>query len=149
MLEWKLKQFQLLTPEELYALMRLRQEVFIVEQNCAYLDADGKDEYCHHLSGFNSNGELIAYARIVPPGISYAEVSIGRVITSLKYRRGGFGKELMERAIEETGKLYPGAIRIGAQKYLQRFYEGFGFKQEGEPYLEDGIPHIIMVRQKS
>jgi ElaA protein len=147
MLQWQLKTFHSLTPEEFYAIMRLRQEVFIVEQNCAYLDADGKDIHCHHLSGFNNEGELVAYSRIVPPGISYDEPSIGRVITSLKERRGGYGKELMEKAIEETIRLYGNtAIRIGAQQYLKRFYGSFGFVQQGEPYMEDGIPHIIMLK---
>ena len=144
---WSLKSFQELSVDELYALMRLRQEVFIVEQNCPYLDADGKDKYAHHLMGYN-NGKLVAYARLLPPGVSYTEASIGRVITATDERGKAFGQALMLKAIEEMQNLYGQAhIRIGAQQYLKAFYESFGFEQEGEPYLEDGIPHIIMLRQ--
>ncbi len=147
MIEWQLKPFQQLTPDELYALMRLRQEVFVVEQNCPYLDADGKDFYSQHLLGYIKN-QLAAYARIVPPGISYEEVSIGRVVTSGQFRKLGFGKELMKKAIGEIEKIYGKVpIRIGAQKYLQQFYENLGFVDMNEPYLEDGIPHIIMLRK--
>ncbi len=133
---------------ELYLAMQLRQEVFVLEQKCLYLDADGKDTSSYHLLGF-ADDEFAAYARIVPPGVSYEEPSIGRVITSRRYRHHGFGKELMTRAITEMQRLYGNiAIRIGAQMYLLKFYEEFGFEKEGEPYLEDGIDHIIMVRKQ-
>jgi ElaA protein len=146
MVAWHIKPFQELTLNELYAILRLRQEVFVVEQNCPYLDADGKDKHSHHLMGFIEN-DLAAYARLVFPGISYPEVSIGRVVTSSKYRGGGYGKQLMRRAIEETTGFYGKIpIRIGAQKYLKNFYEGFGFMDIGEPYIEDGIPHMIMLK---
>lgn len=146
MIEWQIKLFNDLSPEVLYSIMRLRQEVFVVEQNCPYVDADGKDFHSYHLTGFMNN-ELVAYARLVFPGISYDEVSIGRVVTSIKHRRKEFGKKLMQKAIEEIERLYGKVpIRIQAQQYLKKFYEGFGFTGTGEPFLEDGIPHIIMVR---
>jgi ElaA protein len=146
MLTWQIKPFNALSPTELYALLQARQQVFIVEQTCPYLDADGKDTYCLHLSGLIGD-EIAAYARIVPPGISYAEPSIGRVLTTHKYRTAGFGKLLMQQAIAETLKAHGNLpIRIGAQLYLKKFYEGFGFVQQGEVYDEDGIDHIIMLR---
>lgn len=146
MLTWQLKPFNELSPAELYAILKARQEVFIVEQTCPYLDTDGKDEHCMHLTGFIGN-EVAAYARIVPPGISYAEPSIGRVLTTHKYRTGGYGRQLMQQAIAETINAYGHVpIRIGAQQYLKKFYESFGFVQQGDVYDEDGIDHIIMVR---
>jgi ElaA protein len=146
-LQWTLKPFLSLSVDELYSLMQLRQEVFIVEQNCPYLDADGKDKHAHHLMGYK-NGKLVAYARLLPPGVSYTECSIGRVLTATNERGKAFGQSLMVKAIEEMQNLYRQShIRIGAQQYLKAFYESFGFEQEGEPYLEDGIPHIIMLRQ--
>ncbi|MBS1614283.1 MAG: GNAT family N-acetyltransferase [Bacteroidetes bacterium] len=147
MLTWQLKHFKELSGTELYNLMRVRQEVFIVEQNCPYLDADGKDIYCQHLIGY-VDGEIAAYARIVPPHVSYNEPSIGRVITTVKYRTGGYGKLLMQKAITETINTYGAVdIRIGAQLYLKKFYESFGFLQQGDVYDEDGIDHIIMLRR--
>src|SRR5258708_5844092 len=147
MIQWQLKSFDNLSPGELYSILRLRQEVFIVEQNCPYLDADGKDQKSLHLMGF-IEGNLAAYARIVPPHISYREVSIGRVVTSPSHRKKEYGKLLMNEAIAEIEKKYGKVdIRIGAQQYLRRFYEGFGFIQVGAPYLEDGIPHIYMIRK--
>jgi ElaA protein len=146
MLKWVFKTFKELSVQELYAIMRLRQEAFIVEQNCPYLDADGKDLKSHHLMGYLNN-ELVAYSRIVPPGVSYDEVSIGRVVTAIEHRKMAYGKQLMDESIKQIGKTYgPMSIRIGAQLYLKRFYESFGFVQQGEPYLEDGIPHIIMLK---
>ncbi len=147
MIDWQLKLFKDLSQHELYSIMQLRQEVFIVEQNCPYLDADGKDLHSYHLMGFVKN-DLAAYARLVFPGISYEEVSIGRVVTSPTYRKKEFGKQLMQRAIDEIGKKDGKVpIRIGAQQYLKKFYESFGFVDLGEPYMEDGIPHIIMLRK--
>ena len=147
MLTWQLKHFKELSGTELYAIMRVRQEVFIVEQTCPYLDADGKDIYCQHLIGY-VDGEIATYARIVPPHVSYNEPSIGRVITTAKYRSGGYGKLLMQKAITETINTYGAVdIRIGAQLYLKKFYESFGFVQQGEVYDEDGIDHIIMLRR--
>lgn len=146
MIKWQLKPFQDLTTTELYQALKLRQEIFIVEQNCPYLDNDGKDFNSHHLFGYFEN-ELAVYARIVKPGISYQEVSIGRVVSAAKHRNRGFGKLLMQKAVKETENLYGKVpIRIGAQAYLKKFYEGFGFLDLNEPYMEDGIPHLIMLR---
>jgi ElaA protein len=146
---WLLKSFPQLTTVELYALLRLRNEVFIVEQNCPFSDLDGKDQQCHHLLGFDEAGdELLAYTRLVPPGVSYGYPSIGRVVTALNARRFGKGRELMQRSIVEINRLYGAtAIQIGAQVYLRNFYESFGFRQAGDSYLEDGIDHIPMIRQ--
>ncbi|GAB2967471.1 GNAT family N-acetyltransferase [Hymenobacter coalescens] len=146
-LTWTTKPYQDLTLAELYALLQLRSEVFVVEQQCAFQDIDGQDQAAYHLLGYTATGELAAYARLFAAGISYAEVSIGRVVASPRYRRYGFGRELMRRAIGQCEALFGRQpIRIGAQLYLKAFYESFGFRQQGEGYLEDGIPHIYMLR---
>lgn len=142
---WTLKKFEELTPFELYAVIQLRNEVFVVEQNCPYQDADNKDLKAHHFMGWD--GEiLVAYTRLIPPGISYKEASIGRVVSSPKYRGMGAGRELMQRSIAHSLLLFNcTAIRIGAQLYLKKFYESLGFVQSSEEYLEDNIPHIEML----
>jgi ElaA protein len=150
---WHCKHFKDLTNEELYEIFRLRLSVFVVEQNCPYQDADGKDFHSFHLwlssplLGKGTEGKaLLAYARILPPGISYPEASIGRVVTAKEARRKGMGKMIMKKAMEFVKKEFGNVpIRIGAQVYLQKFYEGFGFVREGDEYDEDGIPHIIML----
>ena len=146
---WILKSFSELTTDELYALLRLRNEVFIVEQNCPFPDLDGRDQQCHHLLGFDGEkGTLLAYTRLVPPGLAYGYPSIGRVVTSVEARGAGVGRELMQRSIREITQLYgPHTLQISAQEYLRDFYESFGFLQSGEGYLEDGIEHIPMLRQ--
>jgi ElaA protein len=142
------KSFATLTPNELYALLRLRSEVFVVEQNCVFLDADNKDIYCHHLMLFD-NKRLIAYARLVPPGISYREMSVGRVVTAKEARGKGAGRRLMELAVEYCRKIFgDGPIRIGAQFYLEKFYAEIGFTATGDVYDEDGIEHIEMIMYK-
>ena len=142
------KSFAALTPDELYALLRLRSEVFVVEQNCVFLDADNKDIYCHHLMLFD-NKRLIAYARLVPPGISYREMSVGRVVTAKEARKKGAGKQLMQLAVEYCRKIFgDGPIRIGAQYYLEKFYKEIGFAATGDVYDEDGIEHIEMIMYK-
>ncbi len=131
---------------ELHALLHLRSAVFVVEQNCPYQDPDEKDLNSFHLLGFDALGKLGAYSRILPPAVSFSEVSIGRVCTSALHRRGGHGKVLMEQSIRIIRQKYgPAPVRIGAQLYLKSFYEGFGFKKDSEEYLEDGIPHIEML----
>ena len=146
-IEWRLKRFEELSPFELYEILWLRNEVFVVEQNCVFQDADHKDADAHHLMGW-LDGKLAAYTRLVPPGAIYKEMSIGRVVTAPHARRGGFGRALMAESIRCCGLLFgEGPIRIGAQLYLKTFYESFGFVQAGESYLEDGIPHIYMYRQ--
>lgn len=145
MAEWRLKKFEELTPYELYSILRLRNEVFVVEQNCVFQDADDKDQGCWHYMGFIGN-DLAAYTRLVPPGYIYDEPSIGRVVTSHSYRRTGIGKKLMQGSIEKCYELFGRLpIKIGAQFYLKKFYSSFGFEQVSEIYLEDGIEHIYMV----
>lgn len=145
-IQWLLKKFEALSPYELYAILQLRNEVFVVEQNCVFQDADDKDQNSYHLMGFN-NDKLVAYTRLVPPGESYKEVSIGRVVTSPSVRGSGTGKELMEQSIDAVYKIFGvQPIKIGAQLYLKKFYESFGFEQISDVYLEDGIEHIYMIR---
>ena len=145
MINWTNKKFSELRPDELYAILRLRSEVFVVEQNCVFLDMDHKDEVSHHLMGWEENN-LAAYARIVPPGISYREFSIGRIVSSPIVRRQGIGRVLVSKSIELAYTLHgKGVIRIGAQNYLRGFYESFGFKKASEIYLEDDIEHIEML----
>jgi ElaA protein len=145
MIYWKCKHFKELTVHELYSIMRLRSEVFVVEQNCVFLDADNKDQRCYHLCGWN-NHILVSYARLVPPDISYKEPSIGRVITSAGYRRSGAGRMLMQKGIEESLLIFNKKnIKIGAQLYLKQFCESLGFRQCSEIYIEDDIEHIEML----
>ncbi|HEX8516451.1 MAG TPA: GNAT family N-acetyltransferase [Bacteroidia bacterium] len=147
-IHWEIIRFEDLTPEALYKAMQLRAEVFIVEQNCPYQDPDGKDLLSFHVLGYNKEKELLAYCRILPENISYSEISIGRVVTSPKIRGKGAGKLLMDRAIEEINLLFGEVpIKIGAQLYLKKFYEGFGFEITSDEYLEDNIPHVEMVRK--
>lgn len=147
-LNWICAHFSSLTVDELYELLQVRADVFVIEQQCIYKDLDDKDRNCYHLLGKNrETGKLEAYSRIVPPGISYEEPSIGRILTTQSSRGNNLGKELLEKSIGETQKLYPNhPIRIGAQTYLIRFYNSFGFVEQGEPYDEDGIEHIEMVK---
>jgi len=131
---------------ELHAVYRLRQEVFVVEQGCPYLDADDKDPECHHLFASAPQGGCLACLRLVPPGLSYAEASLGRVATHLSVRGQGLGYEVMRRGLNAAMELFGStSVRISAQCYLMRFYESFGFKIVGDMYLEDEIPHIEMV----
>lgn len=142
-----LKAFQELTVEELYALLRLRSEVFVVEQNCVFLDMDDKDQKCVHLLLY-ADAELVGYCRLVPAGLSYQEVAIGRVVSSPSCRGKGIGRQVMDLAIESCEKLFgPVDIRLGAQTYALGFYESLGFQTDGEVYDEDGIEHIEMVRK--
>jgi ElaA protein len=146
-----IKAFKDLSVYELYDIMALRQEVFAVEQNCPYLDADGVDLFAQHLMIRNAAGKLIAYTRLIPDGISYeGYTSIGRVVSSPSVRGMGIGKLLMEKSIEANVSLFGNnkSIKIGAQTYLLAFYETFGFVSTGEEYLEDGIPHTKMIRGK-
>ncbi len=144
-LTWQLARFDELTAAEIYAALQLRQRVFVVEQTCPYLDADGADPQALHLFGWSEN-RLVAYARIFPPSAKYAEASIGRVATHPRDRGTGAGKELMGEAIRRIEDAGWEQIRIAAQMYLERFYEGFGFQRVSEPYLEDDIWHVDMLR---
>ncbi len=144
-LKWKLNYFKELSTEELYTILQLRNEVFVVEQNCIYQDADSKDSISFHLSGWDGVN-LVAYCRILPPGVSYTEASIGRVVSSPQYRNKGYGKQLMNEAIIHTlAQFECNTIKISAQLYLQKFYEQLGFIKLSDSYLEDNIPHIEML----
>ena len=143
---WKIKSFDELTTQELYEILKVRQEVFIVEQTCYYLDVDGYDEKALHLFA-EKDGQILAYCRIFGQGIKYAETSIGRVLTHPNARNLSLGKILLSIALQTIEKKFnTSACRISAQDYLLRFYEGFGFKDTGKKYLEDDIPHTEMVR---
>jgi ElaA protein len=145
-IKWSLKKFDDLAPLELYRIIQLRNEVFVVEQNCPYQDADNKDLSSYHFMGWN-NDKLVAYTRLLPPGLSYTEPSIGRVVNSLSVRGSGIGRELMLKSIEQVKKLFgEGPIKIGAQLYLNKFYTSLGFQQTSDIYLEDNIEHIEMVK---
>jgi len=147
MITWVCKKFDDLSPQELYAIVQLRNEVFVVEQNCVFQDADNKDQASYHLMAWK-DGALTAYTRLIPEGIAYELPSIGRVVTSPKLRGTGMGKILMERSIEEMKNLFgKTSIKLGAQLYLKKFYESFGFRQSSDIYLEDGIEHIEMIRE--
>ncbi len=140
------KAFHELTPTELYDMLRLRSEVFVVEQNCVFPDMDDKDQLCHHVLFYNEEQVLVATSRLVPAGVAYPDMmSIGRIVTSQLVRGTGVGKELVEMSIAECHRLFGKApIRIGAQLYAKAFYERFGFEQSSEVYDEDGIDHIKM-----
>jgi ElaA protein len=141
---WFVREFAELTLEQLYAILQLRERVFVVEQKCAYIDADGADPACKHLWA-ERDGEIVAYLRVVPAGVKFVEVSIGRVITASSARGTGLGRELMKRGIAEAGgDAQP--IRIGAQAHLSKWYGELGFEKASDVYWEDGIAHIEMVR---
>lgn len=146
--DWYCKPFHQLSVKEFHNLLELRINVFVVEQNCPYSEIDGKDEFSFHIWGVQAN-KVIAVARILPPGVSYSEWSIGRVASSLEVRNNAVGKELMKQAITQIYAQAKQAvpIRISAQLYLKKFYESFEFIQQGDTYLEDDIPHIEMLRK--
>jgi ElaA protein len=145
-IKWECKPFNTLTPDELYSILKLRIEVFVIEQNCVFQDCDDKDQESYHYMGWQKN-KLVAYTRLMPAGLAYEEISIGRVVTSPIVRHSHIGKELMSNSIEKLHELFGKLpIRIGAQLYLKRFYESFGFIQSSKIYLEDGIKHIKMIR---
>lgn len=142
------KDYNALSKDELYQLLALRCQVFVVEQDCPYQDLDGKDEKAIHVLGYRE-GQLAAYTRIFYPGDYFEEAAIGRVVTDPAFRRKGLGKEIMEASIGWISSNLPGHhIRLSAQVYLQRFYNELGFREEGDTYLEDNIPHISMVKKQ-
>jgi ElaA protein len=148
---WTQSTFDRIRASDLYDALALRSLVFVVEQKCVFLEPDGEKDFAsHHLLGREADGvnagRLVAYTRLVPPGVSYAaEPAISRVVTHPDVRRTGAGRELLRESIDRTRALWPGPIRIGAQRYLERFYGSFGFEVASEPYLEDDIPHIEML----
>ena len=146
---WTTKHFTQLSSNQLYQILRLRSQVFVVEQKCLFLDLDNHDQNAYHILGQNADGNLIATSRIFSPGIVYPNhQSIGRVVCAPKYRNNGIGKRLMAHSILECNRIFGNIqpIKIGAQYQLLRFYESFGFQSIGEKYEEDGIDHIEMIR---
>jgi ElaA protein len=148
MITWKCKYFSDLSNWELYKILQLRNEIFVVEQNCVYQDCDGKDLNAYHYMGWQDD-ELVAYSRLFENGIIYTDAaSIGRVITAQSMRRQNAGRQLMHHSINEIYRLFGKvSIRVEAQFYLKNFYQSFGFIQTSEVYLEDGIEHISMSLQ--
>lgn len=145
-MEIKIKCFSELTLEELYQVLQLRSEVFVVEQDCVYQDIDGKDQKALHILGFK-NDELIAYTRCFDKEIYFEEASIGRVIVRENERKSSYGHDIFKASIDVIeSRFKTSKIKISAQQYLTKFYEFHGFKQTGEGYLEDGIPHIAMIK---
>lgn len=145
-MEWHQKNFDALSTRDLYLILSVRSEVFVAQQRCIYVDPDGKDMQAHHLYALDGD-RVAACLRLLPPGVSYEEASIGRVLTGPAHRNQGLGQELLTRGLAYAESLWPGApLRIGAQLYLQKFYASFGFRAVGEPYDEDGIPHLEMLR---
>lgn len=143
----KVKTFQELTTSELYEILQLRSEVFVVEQNCAYQDVDGKDQKALHIIGIKE-GEIVAYTRLFNSGYYFDTPSIGRVVVKENERKYGYGHDIIKASIDTINKEFKtSAITISAQTYLKKFYESHGFVKVGEEYLEDGIPHIKMIIQ--
>lgn len=152
-IEWQLLPFEQLSLNQLYQALALREQVFVVEQNCPYNEVDGLDPECWHLLGYSEidgKSQLVAYIRILPPGLKHKQPAIGRVVTHESVRGGGAGKLLMQKGIECLQELFStNACKISAQTYLLKFYRSFGFNEVGEHYLEDGIPHVDMVRENT
>lgn len=150
MFQFKIKAFKDLTVDELYAILQLRETVFVVEQNCIYNDIDNIDQACYHLFSEDQNAEkIIAYTRLVPANIKFDVPAIGRLISDKSYRGKGLGRALMEKSIRETCRIYnTSVIKISAQTYLLDFYSSLGFKSISETYDEDGIEHVDMVIEK-
>jgi ElaA protein len=146
-IKWECKAFKELNLDELYQILNLRQVVFVVEQDCPYIDTDFRDQPAWHLSGYDTDGDLVAYTRILPKGISYENyISIGRVVTSEKIRGKGLGRELMTVSIDKAKELLGNhPIKISAQDHLRKYYGSLGFISVGDIYDEDGIPHIGMI----
>jgi len=146
MLEWKIKHFNELSTLEFHDLIALRIRVFIVEQNCPYLEIDGKDKKSYHVIARDGIGNLVATARIIPAGIAYSEIAVGRVVVDSNYRDKGYGHQLMKHVLQFVEAEFGAApIRISAQSHLEKYYNAHGFESTGKAYLEDDIPHIEML----
>jgi ElaA protein len=145
--DWAWYDWAALTPDALYSILRLRSDVFVVEQNCVFPDMDGRDPRCEHLCGWSAPGELAAYLRLLPPGVRTPEVSLGRVAVAPHRRRQGLARAAMLEGLRRCGQRYPGQpVKVSAQQYLEPFYVSLGFRTVGAAYLEDGIWHVDMVR---
>ena len=146
MIQIVVKSFKEINTQELYDLLQLRSEVFVVEQQCIYQDIDGKDQKAIHVLGYKDS-HLVAYTRLFAPGDYFDETSIGRVVVAERERQHKYGYDIMNASIEAAYQHYgPGPIKVSAQSYLKRFYNNLGFKEVGEEYLEDGIPHTAMLK---
>jgi ElaA protein len=146
---WRSATFSGLTQQELYQVLQLRQQVFILEQECFYADLDDLDQRSHHIGAWRT-GTLLAYLRCIPPGLSYSESALGRIVVSPAARGLSLGRELVRRGIDYNLTAWPGSgIRIGAQEYLETFYTELGFTRDSDVYDEDGIAHIKMVYKGS
>ena len=144
-MEIKIKSFEELSTSELYEILRERTAIFVVEQECPYQEVDNKDQFALHVMGIEDN-RLIAYSRIFKPGDYGPEASIGRVLVAIPHRNRGLGQEIMKASLEAVKThLNTDTVVVSAQRYLESFYEDLGFETIGEPYLEDGIPHIKMI----
>ncbi len=147
-MRWTCVPFAELNVDQLYDLLALRSEVFVVEQNCVFLDIDGLDRQTWHLLGHGDDGRLLAYLRLIPPGLKAPDALIGRVVTSPAARGGGSGRVLMAEALAQCERLWPRhPITLHAQAHLERFYASFGFAPVGDLYMEDGIQHIEMRKE--
>jgi len=147
MIEIKIKTFKDLSTKELYDLLQLRSEVFVVEQDCVYQDIDGKDKKALHVIGYKNN-LIIAYTRVFAPGDYFKNASIGRVVVSKEQRQFKYGYKIMEASINTINKRFgETTVELSAQTYLKQFYNNLGFESVGEAYLEDGIPHIAMIKK--
>lgn len=150
-IDWRIQTFNQMSTEQLYTLLKLRVDVFVVEQNCPYPELDNKDKHNQtlHVSAYNDAGDIIACARLLPPGLSYADVSIGRFAVIQTMRHQGLGEVLLNQCLNAIDSQWPDKdIRISAQEYLKTFYENFNFEAVSEPYMEDGIPHIEMLKSR-
>ena len=145
MTTWRWFSWRDLDADTLHAIFKLRSDVFVVEQKCAYADVDGLDPHCDHLCGATESGQLLAYARLLPPGVKYKEPAIGRVVVVPNARKHGLARRAMLESIQRCRARFPGQpILVQAQQYLQRFYGSLGFAPIGAAYVEDGIPHVDM-----
>jgi len=146
-MNWTLKSFDELTLSEFHDIIQLRLDIFVVEQDCPYLDLDGKDKIAYHFFGRTDEGKTVAYTRLFGPNEYFKEASIGRVVVHKDFRKDGLGYELMSKSIDAIEELYKTkTIKIGAQRYLTKFYESLGFVSTDAFYLEDGIPHVYMLK---
>jgi ElaA protein len=149
-LRWAWYRWTEMTPDVLYAALRLRSAIFVVEQDCVFPDMDGRDPACEHLCGWDDAGNLLAYLRLVPPGVRTPEVSLGRVVVAASARGRGLGRAVMREGLKGCGARFPGApVKVSAQQHLEKFYNGLGFRTMSAPYDEDGILHVDMVRGKT
>lgn len=145
-LTWRWYRWPELSPDTLYQLLKLRSDIFVVEQNCVFSDMDGLDPQCDHLCGLDSAGQVRAGLRLVPPGVRKPQVSLGRLVVDRSLRSSGMGAQAMRAGLSVCAQRYPGQpVFISAQQHLERFYESLGFHRCSEPYLEDGIWHIDMM----